>query len=259
VSAPNEKGNFSTEIGQDVIDEALRSVERHHPGASEPDASAADAPGTEVAVEVESSATPASAADEELASLRAQLELSQAKGREMMEKIKESHERALRAAADLDNFKKRAAKEKEEVQKFGAERLLKDLLPVVDNLDRALEASARTPDLASLEKGVAMTKKLFEDTLGRHGVKGFSAKGQPFDPRLHEAMQQVPTAEVPAGHVAFEVLRGYTLNDRLVRPALVAVAVAPPEAAQPSAEPPVADGAPAGSGDSDSDVSGGSQ
>ena len=239
MSAPSEKGNFSTEIGQDVIDEALRSVERRQPGAA---ASAATSAETEVAVDVEPAA-PASAADEELASLRAQLELSQAKGREMMEKIKESHERALRAAADLDNFKKRAAKEKEEVQKFGSEKLLKDLLPVVDNLDRALEASTRTPDLASLEKGVAMTRKLFEDTLGRHGVKGFSAKGQAFDPRLHEAMQQVPTADVPVGHVAFEVLRGYTLNERLVRPALVAVAIAPPEPQPEAPQAPVSEGA----------------
>jgi molecular chaperone GrpE len=83
-------------------------------------------------------------------------------------------------------------------------------------------------------------------------VKGFSAKGQVFDPRLHEAMQQVPTAEVPAGHVAYEVLRGYTLNERLVRPALVAVAVAPPEAAA------VAEGEQPGSADP-GNTSGGSQ
>jgi molecular chaperone GrpE len=272
VSAPSEKGNFSTEIGQDVIDEALRSVERAHaapaeapdsdPSAAAPpaDATAGDADeGITLGVEAEPDAAGAELAEarKELEQLRAQLEFSQAKGREMMEKIKESHERALRAAADLDNFKKRAAKEKEEVQKFGAEKLLKDLLPVVDNLDRALEASTRTPDLASLEKGVAMTRKLFEDTLARHGVKGFSAKGQAFDPRLHEAMQQVPTADVPAGHVAFEVLRGYTLNERLVRPALVAVAIAPPEPA--AAEPePVADVPAPGSADP-GNTSGGSQ
>nr|WP_153865499.1 MULTISPECIES: nucleotide exchange factor GrpE [Myxococcaceae] len=234
----------------------MRSVERHQPASASPPEStdptepaASDEAGVELSVEgaPEPSGAPAADAAQlqalraELESVRAQLELSQAKGREMMEKIKDSHERALRAAADLDNFKKRAAKEKEDVQKFGSEKLLKDLLPVVDNLERALEASSRTPDLASLEKGVAMTRKLFEDTLGRHGVKGFSAKGQPFDPRLHEAMQQVPTADVPAGHVAFEVLRGFTLNDRLVRPALVAVAVAPPAPAAVEAQGPVAE------------------
>ncbi len=167
------------------------------------------------------------AAQKEIEGLKAQLEFSQAKSRELMEKLRDEHEKLLRTAADLDNFKKRAQKEKEEVQKFGAERLLKDLLPVVDNLDRALEASAKTSDFESLRQGVAMTRKQFEDALGRHGVKGFSALGQPFDPHLHEAMQQVETAEVPANHVAAELVRGYTLNDRLVRPALVVVAKAP--------------------------------
>ena len=88
---------------------------------------------------------------------------SQSKGREMMERLKDSHERALRAAADLENYKKRAQKEKEEVQKFGSERLLKDLLPVVDNLDRALEAARSPPTSTAWSTGVEMTRKLFED------------------------------------------------------------------------------------------------
>jgi molecular chaperone GrpE len=167
--------------------------------------------------------------------------------RELEERLKESHERALRAAADLENFKKRAQKEKEEVQKFGAERLLKDLLPVLDNLDRALEAAQRSTDFESFRTGVEMTRKSFESALGKHGVKAFSAVGQPFDPRVHEAMQQVETTEVPEGHVAYEAVRGYTLNERLMRPALVVVARAPsapiqeapgggPEGAAPASE-----------------------
>lgn len=227
---PTEKGSFRTDIGQDVIDEALQSVDRQAP--------------PEVTLEVETEAAPTGAeagpaletAREELETLRAQLEFSQAKSREMMEKIKESHERALRAAADLDNFKKRAQKEREEVQRFGVEKLLKDMLPVMDNLDRALEVGQQPVELESLQKGVAMTRKLFEDALGRHGVKPFSAKGKAFDPRVHEAMQQVETTEVPAGQVAAEILRGYTLNDRLVRPALVAVAKPPAAPAPPPAE-----------------------
>jgi molecular chaperone GrpE len=166
--------------------------------------------------------------------LRAQLEFSQSKSRELMERMKGEHDRALRAQADLENYRKRAQKEKEEVQKFGSERLLRDLLPVIDNLDRALEAAQKNPDIDSFQKGVAMTRKSFEDSLARHGVKGFSAKGQPFDPRLHEAIQQVESADVPAGHVVFEVTRGFYLNDRLVRPAMVVVARAP-EAAAPAA------------------------
>lgn len=240
MSGSNEKGSFQADIGQDVIEEALRSVERREesevtqeeaaPAAEE--AQARDASGLQAELD---------AARAEIETLRAQLEFSQSKGREMMARIKEEHERALRAQADLENYRKRAQKEKEEVQKFGAERLLRDLLPVMDNLDRALEAAAKSPDIDSFQKGVAMTRKSFEDALARHGVKGFSARGQPFDPRLHEAIQQVETTEVPAGHVVTELVRGFTLNERLVRPALVVVARAP---SAPAPEP-VVESAPA--------------
>jgi molecular chaperone GrpE len=239
VTGSNEKGSFKAEIGQDIIDEALRSVEKHmDPGVQ------LEVESTEAAPEAQTS--PASselqseleAARKEIESLRAQLEFSQTKGREMMARIKEDHDRALRAQADLENYRKRAQKEKEEVQKFGSERLLRDLLPVMDNLDRALEAAVKSPDIDSFQKGVAMTRKAFEDSLGRHGVKAFSAKGQPFDPRLHEAIQQVETADMPAGHVVQEVVRGFTLNERLVRPALVVVARAPSAPAPAPAEPP---------------------
>jgi molecular chaperone GrpE len=260
VAGSNEKGNFSADIAQEVIDAALESVERRT-SPSEEDAGvsleveSAEAGADEAGVTVEvpetaeaAEAQPAGPSAEvaelqaalaearkEAESLRAQLEFSQGESRKLMDRLKNDHERSLRAAADLENYKKRAQKEKEEVQKFGSERLLKDLLPVMDNLDRALEAATKSPDIDSFQKGVAMTRKSFEDALARHGVKSFSAKGQAFDPRVHEAMQQVETAEVPAGHVAYEVLRGYYLNERLVRPALVAVARAP---AAPPPEPP---------------------
>jgi molecular chaperone GrpE len=193
-----EKVKIEADIPEDAIREALESVERHE-------------------VDVES--------------LKAQLELSQIKGREMMEKLKDTHERMLRASADLENFKKRAQKEKEEVQKFGAERMLRDFLPVFDNLERALEHGKTASDFDSLKTGVAMTRKQFEDAFGKHGVKGFTSVGQPFDPRLHEAMQQVERSDVPANQVVFEMVRGFTLNDRLIRPALVTVSKAPAEQA----------------------------
>ncbi|WP_430393396.1 nucleotide exchange factor GrpE [Corallococcus exiguus] len=263
VSGTKDKDSIQTDIGQDVIDEAVRSVERRMDGD-------ADSAGSETEVELDVSA-PAAEADvstpevapptedaaalrQEVESLRAQLEFSQTKARETLERLKEAHERAkdfqdraIRSAADLENYRKRAQKEKEDVQKFGVEKLLKDLLPVVDNMDRALDAASKSPDFDSFQKGVAMTRKSFEDSLGRHGVKGFSAKGQPFDPRLHEAIQQVESADVPAGHVLFEVTRGFHLNDRLVRPAMVVVARAPevvaapePVAAEPEAAAPAA-------------------
>lgn len=167
----------------------------------------------------------------EVESLRAQLDLSQLKSRETMDRLKEAHERMLRAAADLENYKKRALREKEELQKFGNEKLLRDLLPVLDNLDRALAAASEEDPLRA---GVMLVRTTFEQVLGRYGVKGFSAEGVPFDPTLHEALMQVATADKPPGTVVVEHARGFMLHDRLVRPALVGVAVAPP--AGPDAE-----------------------
>ncbi len=163
-----------------------------------------------------------------------------------MEKLKDGHEKMLRAVADLDNFKKRAAKEKDEVQRFGIEKLLKDFLPVADNLDRALGHAGQASDFEGFKTGVAMTRKLFEDALGKHGLKGFSAAGKPFDPHRHEAMSQVETDEVPPNQVYQEVLKGYALHDRLVRPALVVVSKAKPAAAptvENHTESPAADAA----------------
>lgn len=237
-----DKGKFSTDIGNEVIEEALRAVKKRSP--TDPEPAPADlqpeAPVDEAAAAVEGVALEPDALRKELEQLKLQLEFSQAKGRELMEKIKESHEKMLRAVADLENFKKRAQKEKEEVQRFGLERLLKDLLPVPDNLDRALEHSRTSKDFESLVKGLQMTRKLFEDTLARHGVKSFSAVGKTFDPRVHEAMQHVESSDMAPGMVAAEVLKGYTLNDRLVRPALVMVSKAK-ETANP-ASPPAAAG-----------------
>lgn len=240
--ADQDKGKFSANIGQDVIEEALRSVERRTPGSA-PAATAEPPSGSEGAVSLDvegggageataEGAAEAAAAEEtpeqkELAALKEQLEFSQAKGRELMEKLKAEHERVLRATADLENYRKRAMKEKEEVQRFGVEKMLKDFLPVGDNFDRALEHAKTASDFDSLVTGIKMTRKLFDDALGKHGVRGFSATGKPFDPRMHEAMQQVETSELPPNTVYQEVLRGYTLHDRLMRPALVMVTKAP--------------------------------
>ncbi len=232
-----EKGAISADIPSDAIEEALRSVEKHA--------------GAEVAIEAEPGGGEAGTSAEALAaekdSLAAQLEMSLAKGRETMERLKEEHDRHLRAAADLDNYKKRAQKEREDVQKFGVERLLKDLIPILDNLERALQAAAADDPLAG---GVRLVLRTFEETLGRHGVKAFSALGQPFDPRLHEALMQVATTDRPAGTVVLEHGRGFLLHDRLVRPAMVGVAVPPAqgEAASAAVETSAAAG-PSGDGD----------
>ena len=214
----SDKGSFHADIPDDAVAAALRSVERH--------AAAAAGEPAEVTVEVDQAeADPAQA--EALASLTAQLELSQRLGRETQKRLEEAHERWVRASADLENYKKRAQRELGDVQKFGVEKLLKDLLPVLDNLDRALAAAAADDPLVA---GVKLVRSSFEQALSRHGVKAFSGMGHPFDPSRHEALMQVPTAEVAPGTVVVEHARGFTLHDRLLRPALVGVATAPPAA-----------------------------
>jgi len=211
-----DKGTFRADIPDDAVADALRSVER---------SAAAPADPGEVPVEVDPAEPDASQA-EALASLTAQLELSQKLGRETQKRLEEAHDRMLRAGADLENYKKRALRERDEVQKFGVEKLLKDLLPVMDNLDRALAAASAEDPLTA---GVKLVRSSFEQALARHGVKAFTGLGQPFDPSRHEALMQVPTAEAAPGTVVVEHARGFTLHDRLLRPALVGVATAPAE------------------------------
>ena len=159
-----------------------------------------------------------------IALLTAQLEESFARARDTGERLKDTHERLLRSAAEFENFRKRAAKEKEDTQKFGAERMLRDFLPVADNLERALD-HAEQHDLKQVIEGVRLVQKQLESALRRHGVVSFSAVGEAFDPNLHEALMQQESDEAP-NTVLTEMARGYKLNDRLIRPAAVVVAKA---------------------------------
>ena len=102
------------------------------------------------------------------------------------------------------------------------------MLEVIDNLERAAAAVEGAADLKALQQGVALVLRLFQSKLERYDVKPLEAKGQPFDPRLHDAISQVPSAEAPPGSVLSEVQKGYSIGDRLLRPAMVVVAVAPP-------------------------------
>jgi molecular chaperone GrpE len=142
------------------------------------------------------------------------------------DEAKQLKERWLRAAADLENYRKRAAREREEVVQFGNERLLKEFLPVLDDLDRSLDAAEQAGgEGADLLQGLRMVSKKFLATLEKHGVSSFSAVGEAFDPARHEAVQQINSNEVPMGGVAMELRRGYLLNGRLIRPAMVAVSL----------------------------------
>ncbi len=158
---------------------------------------------------------PPESADERLASLAAERD--------------EIKDRMLRIAADFENWKKRSRKEQTDGEARARESVLKDMLEVVDNLERATSAYVEngSVDGASVLKGVNLVLRLFQSKLERYSVKPFESKGQPFDPRVHEAISQVPTADVPPGSVANEMQKGYRIGDKLLRPAIVAVATAP--------------------------------
>lgn len=135
-------------------------------------------------------------------------------------------DRWLRERADVENIKRRAAREKADALRFGSEALLKDLIPVIDNLHRALAHATTSRDDDPIVTGVEMVLRGFEEILGRHGVRIVEAKGTPFDPNRHEAVSHVES-EAPANTVIEEHQRGYTLHDRLLRPAMVTVGKGP--------------------------------
>lgn len=139
----------------------------------------------------------------------------------------------LRERAELENFKRRMQRERSEALRYASEHLLRDLLPVVDNLERAIDAASKgaageTPQQAArienLVTGVEMVVHQFVETLGRFGVTRVAAAGQPFDPAHHEAVAHVDTDQHPAGNVVDEHAPGYRLHERLLRPAQVTVA-----------------------------------
>jgi molecular chaperone GrpE len=142
---------------------------------------------------------------------------------EEMKKSAENYDKYLRAAADLENFKKRAAKEKQDTIKYGNETLIKDLLPIMDGMDRALAYSEQSDDFTSFKEGLQMLQTQLCRCLEKHGVEVVDALNQPFDPQLHEALMMIESAEHEANHVVTQVEKGYLINGRLIRPAKVCV------------------------------------
>jgi molecular chaperone GrpE len=136
----------------------------------------------------------------------------------------DNHDRYLRAVADLENFRRRSVREKEDLRLFASSKLLEELLPVLDNLGLGL-AAARQPnaDLKSLAGGVEMVQQQLKAALSSHGLKEINPVGLAFDPHQHEALSHQPSAEVKAEHVMTVVRTGYTLNGRLLRPASVII------------------------------------
>ena len=141
------------------------------------------------------------------------------------EEVKVNYDRFVRQVAELENFKKRATREKDEAVRFANESLVRDLLPVIDNLERAVAHAQGGGNGKPLVEGVEMVLKGILDVLAKPGVAQISAVGQPFDPEKHEAMAQVESENHARNTVIEEHHKGYLLKDRLLRPALVTVAM----------------------------------
>jgi len=144
-------------------------------------------------------------------------------------KADENWQRLLRTTADFDNFKKRAAREKQDAIKFANESLMGKIIPVLDNFEMALAATqnATGEGIKSLQDGVAMIHSQLKTVLTDAGLEEVDATGQPFDPNLHEAVSQQESAEVAEGNVLQQLRKGYRFRERLLRPATVIVAKKP--------------------------------
>ena len=137
-------------------------------------------------------------------------------------------EQSLRSQADAQNARRRAEQDIEKAHKFGLEKMVNDLLPVVDNLERSLAAIDQTNEaLAPIIEGIQLTHKSFVDALARHQVVVVNPEGEPFDPNLHQAVSAVPNPDAEPNSVLTVFQKGYTLHGRLVRPAMVVVSKAP--------------------------------
>ena len=167
-------------------------------------------------------ANDAAANDEALASAAADLRIA-----ELETQLKEASERALRTQAELENYRKRAQRELADERRYAVVPLVRDLLSVVDNLQRAIGAAQQTADGKGLLEGVELVASQVEGVLKQHGCQPIETVGKPFDPHEHQALVQEPSDQHPAGTVTRATQVGYKLQDRVIRPAQVFVSTGP--------------------------------
>lgn len=141
----------------------------------------------------------------------------------------EAQDRYLRLQAELDNTRKRYQRDLEQVQLYAAGPFIQDLLPALDNLKRASDAAENAEQVDELKQGLEMVSKQILDVFLKHNLKAIDALGKPFDPNLHEALQQLPSDEHPPMTITHELEQGFLLNDRVVRPTKVIVSSGPAE------------------------------
>lgn len=148
---------------------------------------------------------------------------------DLKRQLADKHDRLLRAVAEVDNVKRRTQRERDEYVRYANESLLRDLVPILDNFDRALEAARATGEATKVVEGIALIQRELLKVLERTGVTRYSALGERFDPNRHEATGRVVSVNQPPDTVVVEIAPGYFLNGRLLRPAQVLVAAAPDE------------------------------
>jgi len=189
------------------------------------DGAAAGPPADPLAADFAAPELPAATPEERIAALAAERD--------------DMKDRMLRVAAEFENWKKRARKEQMDSTNEARERVLKDMLEVIDNLERAVAMQTGgngSVDGPAVLKGVDLVLRLFKQKLERYEVRPFEATGQPFDPRVHEAISRVEHPQIPSGSVAVELQKGYRVGERLLRPALVSVSAGNGKPATPSSE-----------------------
>ncbi|WP_028561681.1 nucleotide exchange factor GrpE [Paenibacillus pinihumi] len=142
---------------------------------------------------------------------------------ELQKQADDNQQRLLRVQADYDNFRRRTQKEKEELAQYASMKLVTELLPVIDNFERAISAAKDSEDKDSFIKGVDMIFRQFDQVLQQEGLKPMDTVGQPFNPDFHQAIMQVESEEYEEGIVVEEVQRGYILKEKVLRPAMVKV------------------------------------
>ena len=172
--------------------------------------------------------TPDSSSTEKVASAAPAVESVE----QLRQEVDEAKDRLLRTQAELENFRRRARRELEDEQRYAHVPLIRDLLPVIDNVHRAVSAAEKNADAASLLEGFKMVAKQLDEVLARHHCTPIDALHEPFDPNLHEAILQQPHDEFPAGTVIGVAQSGYQLRDRVVRPTQVIVVAPKNETAQ---------------------------
>ena len=218
--ANHEKDDFTEEttgeIASEDIDKAISDAESDLSGGDGEDMTSVLDEG------IDASEASVEAEEDPLEPLLADLEKAR-------DEARENNDKYLRAVAELENFKKRIMREQAESYKYVNEDIIKGLLPVVDNLERALSHGEDNSNADALIEGVGMVLKQFIEVLERFGVKSIDALGETFDPNYHEAMMRVETEDSPPNTVVSEMSRGYLLHDRLLRPSAVGVSVSKPD------------------------------